>query len=158
MTDPVLEYNSILDGIHEHNLQFLGLINMDRESAIEKIKKLPISTYLALRSSVKYHVNKGSSNNQPGMVQNETSFQSTTSETVRKVTVQQTPTNTRTDYAKILDLNTPAESIAEKYLGVRAKYLIELKALENKPGCTGCRRNSLRRKFIEELKKLDSES
>lgn len=158
MTDPVLEYNSILDSIHEHNLQFLGLINMDRESAIEKIKKLSISTYLALRSSVKYHVNKGSSNNQPGVGRKETSFQSTPPETVPKVTVQQTPTNTRTDYAKILDLNTPAESIDEKYLGVRAKYLIELKALENKPGCTGCQRNSLRRKFIEELKKLDSES
>lgn len=157
MTDPALEYNSILDSIHEHNLQFLGLINMDRESAIEKIKNLPISTYLTLRSSVKYHVNKGSSNNQPNMRQNYTSFQSTSSKRSNKVTIQQNPPNTRTNYAKILDPATPVEIIDEKYLEVRAKYLTELKALENKPGCTGCQKNSLRRKFIEELKKLDNE-
>lgn len=157
MTDPALEYNSILDSIHEYNLQFLGLINMDRESAIEKIKNLPISTYLTLRSSVKYHVNKGSSNNQPNVRQNYTSFQSTSSKRSNKVTIQQNPPNTRTNYAKILDPATPVEIIDEKYLEVRAKYITELKALENKPGCTGCQKNSLRRKFIEELKKLDNE-
>lgn len=157
MPDPALEHNKLLDSIHEHNLQFLGLIKMDRESAIEKIKNLPISTYLALRSSVRYHVNKGSSNNKHTAQQNYTAFQSTPSEIVRKVSIQQEPTNTRATYSKILDPTTPVEIIDEKYLEVRAKYLTELKALENKPGCTGCQKNSLRRKFIEELKKLDNE-
>lgn len=157
MPDPVLEYNNILDSIHKHNLQFLGLIKMDRESAIEKIKSLPISTYLALRSSVTYHVNKGRSNSKHNAQQNYTSFQSSPSKRSNKVTIQQNPPSTRTNYAKILDPTTPVEIIDEKYLGIRAKYLTELKALENKPGCTGCQKNSLRRKFIEELKKLDNE-
>jgi hypothetical protein len=59
------------------------------------------------------------------------------------------------EHTRALDPTTDANEIDPKYLSIRAEYLNELRALENSPGCSGCQRGKLRRKFIEKLTALD---
>jgi hypothetical protein len=145
------EYNDILEKIHENNLQFLGLIDMSKEEAINKIQSLKFSTYNALKASVNYHASK------PRLGLN---IQTTTPKptAIKPITAPQPKSTTvvsATVYEKILDPSTDANEIDPKYLSIRAEYLNELRALENSPGCSGCQRGRLRRKFIEKLTALD---
>lgn len=148
------EYSDILTEIRKNNLQFLGLVNMSDEEAIKKMKELDTNVYNSLKRSVEYHVRKKST------IPSTQIKYTKTIPTVLPAKIKTTAPNTRTDKTKIYEsvLNPSAQvtDIDTKYLVIRAKYLTELKALENKPGCTGCQKNSLRRKFIEELKKLDN--
>ena len=57
MSKNLEEYNDLLDKIHQHRLQFLGLIDMTRK-AIDKLSNLKLSTYDALKYSVNYHAKK----------------------------------------------------------------------------------------------------
>jgi hypothetical protein len=146
------EYTDILNKIHEHNLQFLGLIDMPREEAIDKLSKLKFSTYNALRASVNYHASK------PLEGLNITAATAIACkhapiESVSRESLQ--PRIGPTKYTRVLDPATDANEIDPKYLSIRAEYLNELRALENSPGCSGCQRGKLRRKFIEKLTALD---
>ena len=149
------EYIDLLTKIRKNSLQFLGLINMSDEEAIKKMKELDTNVYNSLKHSVEYHVRKKSTipSTQIKYTKN--------IPTAQTAKIKNTATDTRTDknktYEAVLNPSAQVTDIDTKYLVIRAKYLTELKALENRPGCTGCQKNSLRRKFIEELKKLDNE-
>ena len=146
------EYTDILNKIHEHNLQFLGLIDMPKEEAIDKLSKLKFSTYNALRASVNYHASKPleglSITTTPAMAYNNTPIESVSKESLQ-------PKIVPTEYTRVLDPATDANEIDPKYLAVRAEYLNELRALENSPGCSSCQKGKLKRKFIDRLTSLD---
>lgn len=149
------EYIDILTEIRRNSLQFLGLINMNDEEAIKKMKELDTNVYNSLKRSVEYHARKKSTI--PSTQIKYTKNIPTTLPAKIKNTTADTKTDNTKVYESVLNPSSRVTDIDTKYLVIRAKYLTELKALENKPGCTGCQKNSLRRKFIEELKKLDNE-
>lgn len=149
------EYEDILNSIHKHNLQFLGLIDMQREDAIEKLKNLKPSTYNALKSSVNYHAGKKIVD-----VVSEVKglkVHAANSTDIVRPTYTHSKVNMSV-YDKALDPETDANTINPNYLAIRAEYITELRALENGPGCSGCQRGRLRRKYIEKLISLDKSS
>lgn len=148
------EYEDILSKIHSHNLQFLGLIDLPWDAAIEKIKKLKYSTYSALKSSVDYHAGKPFLGIQPQHTEHsEFKVQRPVTGTITATDHQEaTP---ETDYNYILDVNSIEANIDPKYIPIRTEYLKALEELEGKPGCSGCQRGKLRRKFLEKLIALD---
>lgn len=150
------EYNDLLDKIHQHRLQFLGLIDMTRDDAISKLNNLKLSTYEALKSSVNYHAKKPFINLKLRRPTNRNSVH-LVEETLPKIEpkVEEIPT---INYVSILDPDTDPDTIDSKYLPIREEYLQELKDLENKGGCSSCQRGRLRRKFIAKLTSLDKSS
>jgi hypothetical protein len=153
------EYEDILNKIQEHNLQFLGLIDMSRDEALDKLKKLKFSTYNASKTSVNYHASKpfssslyNSSNPIDTPYNNSQPIIAHTESTQRKV---ETVTPEYTLYEKILNPKSNTQEIDAKYLAIREEYLQELENLESKGGCSGCQRGKLKRKFIEKLTALD---
>lgn len=150
------EYNDLLDKIHQHRLQFLGLIDMTRDEAISKLSNLKLSTYEALKSSVNYHAKKPFINLKLSRPANRNSVR-LVEETLPKIEpkVEEIPT---INYVSILDPDTDPDTIDSKYLPIREEYLQELKDLENKGGCSSCQRGRLRRKFIDKLTSLDKSS
>jgi hypothetical protein len=153
MSKNLEEYNDLLDKIHQHRLQFLGLIDMTREEAIDKLSNLKLSTYEALKSSVNYHAKKPFINLKLSRPASRNSVR-LVEETLPKIEpkVEEIPTF---NYASILDPDTDPDTIDSKYLPIREEYLQELSSLENKGGCSSCQRGRLRRKFIEKLISLD---
>lgn len=152
------EYNDILNKIHEHDLQFLGLIDMTREDALDKLSKLKFSTYNALRASVNYHANKPHRNldiSTPRSIIRTQPISVAPTEPDDTSTRNTSPTPPSNTYQRVLDPETDANEIDPKYLSIRAEYLNELRALENSPGCSNCQRGKLRRRFIEKLIILD---
>lgn len=150
------EYNDLLDKIHQHRLQFLGLIDMTRDEAISKLNNLKLSTYEALKSSVNYHAKKPFINLKLSRPANRNSAH-LVEETLPKIEpkVEEIPT---INYVSILDPDTDPDTIDSKYITIREEYLQELKDMENKGGCSSCQRGKLRRKFIEKLIALDKSS
>lgn len=158
MSKNLEEYNDLLDKIHQHRLQFLGLIDMTREEAIDKLSNLKLSTYDALKSSVNYHAKKPFINlklSRPAPVSRNSVH--LLEETPPKIEpkVEEIPT---LNHTIILDPDTDPNTIDSKYLPIREEYLQELSSLENKGGCSSCQRGRLRRKFIEKLIALDKSS
>ena len=158
MSKNLEEYNDLLDKIHQHRLQFLGLIDMTREEAIDKLSNLKLSTYDALKSSVNYHAKKPFINlklSRPAPVSRNSVR--LVEETLPKIEpkVEEIP---KFNYASILDPDTDPNTIDAKYLPIREEYLQDLKDLENKGGCSSCQRGRLRRKFIDKLTSLDKSS
>lgn len=158
MTKNLEEYNDLLDKIHQHRLQFLGLIDMSREDAINKLSNLKFSTYTSLKSSVNYHAKKPFINlnlHRPSLVNRQSSplIENITPEAEQKI--EEVPAH---NYRVILDPDTDPSTIDAKYLPIRDEYLQELKAMVNKGGCSSCQRGKLRRKFIEKLTSLDKSS
>lgn len=155
MAESLEEYNDLLDKIHQHGLQFLGLIDMSREEAIDKLRNLKFSTYAALKSSVNYHAKKPFINLN---LHRTSTIDRNTTQLVENVTpvaepkVEEIPTH---NYRIILDPATDPDTIDSKYLPIRDEYLQELKAMVNKGGCSSCQRGKLRRKFIDKLTSLD---
>lgn len=152
------EYNDLLDKIHQHRLQFLGLIDMTRDEAINKLNNLKLSTYDALKSSVNYHAKKPFINlklHRPSSVSKPSSplVENITPAVEQKI--EEVPTH---NYRVILDPDTDPSDIDTKYLAIREEYLQELRSMENKGGCSSCQRGRLRRKFIEKLTALDKSS
>lgn len=158
MAESLEEYNDLLDKIHQHRLQFLGLIDMSREEAIDKLRNLKFSTYAALKSSVNYHAKKPFMNldlHRPSTVNR------STTQLVEDVTPRLEPAAEDIpahNYRIILDPDTDPDTIDSKYLPIREEYLQELKAMVNKGGCSSCQKGKLRRKFIEKLTALDKSS
>ena len=149
------EYNDILDKIHSHNLQFLGLIDMSRDAAIEKIKALNPSAYRSLKFSVNYHAGKPAINKKlsvrsiptlPNAIASPAKIAEKTA--AKPITVDET-------YKTILNPSTDVKDINPKYIQLREEYLNELQALENSPGCSSCQKGKLKRKYIEKLTALD---
>ena len=153
MSKNLEEYNDLLDKIHQHRLQFLGLIDMTRDEAISKLNNLKLSTYEALKSSVNYHAKKPFINLKLSRPANRKSVH-LVEETLSKIEpkIEEIPT---INYVSILDPATDPSTIDSKHLPIREEYLQELKDLENKGGCSSCQRGRLRRKFIEKLTSLD---
>lgn len=158
MSKNLEEYNDLLDKIHQHRLQFLGLIDMTRDEAINKLSNLKLSTYEALKSSVNYHAKKPFINlkisRHAPVSRNSVHL---VKETLPKIEpkAKEIPT---INHTIILDPDTDPNTIDSKYLPIREEYLQELRALENGPGCSGCQRGRLRRKYIEKLISLDKSS
>jgi hypothetical protein len=149
------ECNDLLDKIHQHRLQFLGLIDMSREEAITKLNNLKLSTYESLKSSVNYHAKKPFLNlelRRTATVNRNSAH--LVEETLPKIEpkVEEIPT---TDYTSILDPDTDPNTVDSKYLTIREEYLQELRDMVNKGGCSSCQRGKLRRKYIEKLTDLD---
>lgn len=156
MTD---EYNDILDKIHTHGLQFLGLIDMERDRAIEKLKTLKFNTYNSLKASVNYHAKKPFININPvnTNLQKNKPVESVVNPK-SKITTFKQPSQYSTEankYKIILDANTDPSTIDQKYIPLRNEYLSELADLESDKGCSSCQRGKLKRKFIEKLTALD---
>lgn len=158
MAESLEEYNDLLDKIHQHRLQFLGLIDMSREEAIDKLRNLKFSTYAALKSSVNYHAKKPFINlnlYRPSPINiNPTQLVEDVAPRIEPK-VEEIPTH---NYRIILDPDTDPNTIDSKYLPIREEYLKELKAMVNKGGCSSCQRGKLRRKFIDKLASLDKSS
>ena len=155
MAESLEEYNDLLDKIHQHRLQFLGLIDMSREEAIDKLRNLKFSTYASLKSSVNYHAKKPFMNLN---LHRTSTVNRNTTQLVEDITprvepkAEEIPTH---NYRIILDPDTDPDTIDSKYLPIRDEYLSELRAMVNKGGCSSCQRGKLRRKFIEKLTALD---
>lgn len=138
-------YKDLLRKIHENNLQFLNLIDLEESAALEKLDTIPESTYRSLVSSVEYHASKASRVNglNPSI------------KLKPKVSAQ--PVNKESSpYSKLLNPATPSSEIDQKYKPLRAIYLKELSMLESAPGCTKCKLGKLRRKYIDKFKELDA--
>lgn len=157
MSKNLEEYNDLLDKIHQHRLQFLGLIDMTRDEAINKLNNLKLSTYESLKSSVNYHAKKPFINLKLSRTAPANRNVRLVEETLPKVEpkVEKIPT---INYTNILDPDTDPNTIDSKYLPIREEYLQELKDMETKGGCSSCQRGRLRRKFIEKLTALDKSS
>lgn len=155
MAESLEEYNDLLDKIHQHRLQFLGLIDMSREEAIGKLRNLKFSTYEALRSSVNYHAKKPFINLKLHRTSN---INRNPTQLVEDITPRAEPKVEEIhahNYRIILDPDTDPNTIDSKYLPMRDEYLQELKDMESNGGCSSCQRGKLRRKFIEKLTALD---
>lgn len=138
----------LLDKIHRNNLQFLGLIDLSTEEAIRKIKGLKSSTFLSLRNSVEFH-SRSKHTHKPSLKIAELPL------TEKDVTpVVKTEDPNKKLYEKILDPNADVDSIDSKYLILRCSYLAELRELEATPGCSACKKGKLKRKYLDQLKRL----
>lgn len=130
---------SLYKKIKENNLKFLGLINLSEEEAVAEMQRMDDAVYRSLDISViRFNGGRKTVNNK-----------------IKVTSGKSAPTAKPNKYEALLDPATDPGEIDTKYLALRATYFNKLRDLEASPGCTGCAKGKLKRKFLELFRRLD---